>query len=206
MFRKTGFTLTEMLLTASLVSVIGMSLLAVFNNGTMLWEKITRKVVAEDVDMFFEKISFDLRNTFLFESIAFQGKAEDINVPVVVSSTEQSQGIGRTDYVFERGKKILEKRQFDFSGVYRGRSVSRRTLVRHVDTLRFTYYYHDQKSDSYGWTSVWPDENVSFDENKKEMLPLAVRIEIGVKDNDVLRQFARTVSIPAGCCRPPVED
>lgn len=203
--RMSGFTLVEMLLAVGLMGVVGISLLATLNNGTFLWEKITHELAAENVDMFFDKISSDLRNSFLLEQVPFEGKADEVGCPVVFSPAETSQGIGRAVYSFDRYQKTLSREQFDFSGIRQGRPVSQRILVRNVKNALFSYYYYDPESEDYGWVSSWPDEGVSYDEDKKAVLPVAVRIEIGVEEHGVLRNFTRTVSIPAGCCRTKVE-
>ena len=88
--KKGGFTLIEILMVTALLSVIGLSLFSVFNSGISVWQRLTQEVIAEDVNLFFEKISSDLQSTFLFSEISFQGKEDEISFPVILSASSKS--------------------------------------------------------------------------------------------------------------------
>ena len=201
-----GFTFVEMLLVTALLAVVGLSLYATFSNGLKIWQRINRESVTEDVHMFFEKISADLRNSAPFSVIEFRGEEDAISFPTIISSAEKQrgvQGIGRASYFFDRKNKSVNRQPYDFSEVYRDHAGPAQVLVRHVETLRFDYYYHNVREGDYSWTSTWPQENISFDKNKKEIFPLAVRIEIEAQHGGSREQFTKTISIPTAWYEQP---
>ena len=208
-FREAGLTLIEMLLVTAMLSVVGASLFAAFNNGAKIWQKITQEVTAEDINIFFEKMSFDLRNSFPFSAIRFKGENDEVSFPVVAQSGESAESVEEVAYLFDWGKKSLNRRQRTFSEIYQDDQGLEQTLVNHVDSAQFHYYYYDSRQGDYFWTSAWPEENALSDEDKKEgdkkvIVPLAVRIEIKTRDDNQERQFSKTVFLPAGCCRKEV--
>ena len=205
---KTAFTFIEMLFVTALLSIVGVSLYSALSNGVRIWQRITQESAAENINIFFEKLSFDLRNSFSFSFVEFEGDENEIIFPAIVQSVERSkivQGIGRISYSFDREQKTLNKKQSNFSQIYQNKFGFPQMLVNRIEKVRFQYYYYDSRKNDYFWISTWPEEDISFDENKKEIYPLAVRIEIEALDDHLKRKFTRTISIPAGYHRPRLE-
>lgn len=206
--KKDGFTLIEILIVTALLSVIGLSLFSVFNSGVSVWQRLTQEIIAEDVNLFFEKITSDIQSTFLFSEISFQGKEDEISFPVILpasSESEDPKGIGRAAYYYERSKQSLYREQSDFSEVYRGRAKFRKAVLNYVTDVHFEYYYHDLKSNTYAWTSSWPQSEISFTEEGNVVLPLAVKVEVEVWQNNTKEKFTKVISVMAGCCQAPVK-
>ena len=78
---KNGFTLIELVLVTAILAVIGMAVYGTFSNGINIWKKVTEDSVVEDVNLFFEKISVDLRNSFKLTGIRFKGERTRISFP-----------------------------------------------------------------------------------------------------------------------------
>ena len=72
--KPAGFTLIETLLVVAISSVIALTIYSTFNSGLKIWQRLTKKEQASDLNIFFEKISYDLRNSFKFSDIKFVGE------------------------------------------------------------------------------------------------------------------------------------
>src|SRR3989338_2632588 len=62
MLSKKSFTLIEMLLVTSLMAMIGLAVYHSLVNGMKIWDASTRYTAEEDVALFFDKISQDIRS------------------------------------------------------------------------------------------------------------------------------------------------
>ncbi|MFC1645930.1 type II secretion system protein GspJ [Candidatus Omnitrophota bacterium] len=199
---NSGFTFVEILLVTAMLSVIGLSIYATFNSGINLWLRINKQQSAEDVNIFFEKISHDLRNSFKYTDIVFRGRGDEISFPVVANfqgKRSRTQGIGKVDYIFDRGTDSIKKRESNYSEAYKGKVGNEREVVSNIESLSFRYYYYDPEEKQCFWVGSWQEEE---DGEKlglvvEKKLPLAVRIAIEVKDGRIKRRFQRTVFIPA---------
>ena len=66
---RTGFTLVELVLVTAMLSVVGLAAYSAFSNGIRLWKRVNEEVIQEDINMFFVKISRDLRNLSRYSGI-----------------------------------------------------------------------------------------------------------------------------------------
>jgi type II secretory pathway pseudopilin PulG len=198
--KQTGFTFVEILLVTAMLSLIGLAIYSTLFNGITFWVRINQEQPAEDVVLFFEKISRDLKNTFKFTGIDFKGSGAQVSFPSIVKYQEKKvtlEGIGKTEYIFDGIKKTLNIRQSNYSEVYSGKSGYERELLRGIKSLKFRYCYTlDQKQ--FIWADSWQDkEETSLGVVEVKKIPLAVRIEVEVEDGSFKRKFQRTVFIPA---------
>lgn len=76
-FFRRAFTLIEMLIVASLLSVTGLAVYHAIANGVRVWEYSRRYSSQEDAVIFFEKITADLQNAYQYSLISFDGKAQN---------------------------------------------------------------------------------------------------------------------------------
>ena len=187
---KTGFTLTEILLVSVVLSIIGLSVYSAFNNGIKIWRRVVRNVTQEDISIFFDRISNDLRNTLRYKDIQFEGNQERIAFPALIVSQEQNvfkTEVGRVTYYLE--KDSVNRQQANYSQLYQNINPPDRKLVNNLETLSFQYYYYDSEMQSYYWENEWKE---------KESLPLAVKIKVEFYDNGIKNNLTRTVYIPVG--------
>lgn len=198
----TGFTFVEILLVMTLLSVIGLSMYATFTNGINFWLRINEKQAAEDIVVFFEKISHDLRNSFRYTGIDFRGRDDKVSFPIIgefQGKRGKVEGIGRVEYFFDAGSDSVKTRQSNYSQVYKDKTGPERELVTDIESLSFRYYYYDPALKQYLWESSWQekedDERFGIVQEKK--LPLSVKIIVEFKDGREIRKFQRTVFIPA---------
>jgi prepilin-type N-terminal cleavage/methylation domain-containing protein len=207
---KNGFTLIELTLVTVILVVIGLSIYGTFANGINIWKKVTGPSVMEDVALFFEKASYDLRNSFKMTGLRFRGSPAEMSFPTKIKHYDEQEGfkdsIGRVTYSFNRNKKTVTQERTDYSGVYLDKSVPGNVLVRGVSSLRFEYYVFDARQKKYSWVTNWQEREESFGIQIEENIPLMVRIELGLADDGVEQKFVKLVSIPSACCWPFVEE
>lgn len=207
---KNGFTLIELTLVTVILAVIGLSLYGTFANGVNIWKKITSPSVTEDVSLFFEKISYDLRNSFKITGLKFRGGQTEMSFPTKIKSYDAPVGfkdsIGRVTYSFNRHKKTIIQDRADYSEVYLNKSVPGRILVQGVSFLDFEYYVFDAQQKKYSWVTNWQERDDSFGIQAEDNIPLMVRIELGLIKNGLEQKFVKLVSIPSACCWPFVEE
>lgn len=185
--RKFGFTLVEMLIVTAILSVVALAIYATFNNGMEIWQKVNRQLPEEDLNIFFDKFSLDLRNSFKFTGINFSGTIDRLEFPTLVNNLRlEKRTVGKLIYAYEPQGQILNRYQIDFSGVYDDESdAAPRQSLKNVKTLKFQYYLYDEQNKVYLWQDEW----------LKEGLPLAVRVELEFDDGQKTKKFTKTVNI-----------
>ncbi len=208
-YQKQGFTLVEILLVTVILSIMGLSIYNAFNSGIKIWRRIVGNVKQEDVSIFFEKISHDLRNSFQYADIKLEGTEERISFPSMIVSKEQGvlkSELGYVTYFWNTIDNSINRQQIHYSQLYQNARLSygqanplARRLVSNLETMTFRYYYYDAETDRYYWKSVWEEE--------EENLPLAVRIKVEFYEdknkNEYKNSFVKTVYIP-GCQILPI--
>jgi len=190
-----GLTLIEMLIVCALVSMLGLVLYTSLVNGMKIWQRSQKLVVEEDVVIFFDKISRDMRNSFFHSEISVQGDADSFYFPTIVRvladpKMELAQGefchqIGAVHYYFDSFEKKIYRRQGSYGQATQGKLGSSQALVDSVEDVSFEYLY--------------------FSEDKEVLsraihgfIPDAVKIEVefsGTNDSHTLTKF---IDIPIG--------
>lgn len=197
--RRKGFTLVEILLVVSLVSVVGLALYSAFSNSLNIWDKINRDVPAENIDIFFDRIALDLRNCFIFSGMNFEGNNSHIAFPAIIKIQTTSgvqEQIGQVSYLLNSRDNKIYRRQSNFSEVYQGKIGQERKWDSTVSSIRFYYYYYDSEDEEYYWLDSWESKGSGLGSEKEEEFPLSVRVRVTVKDGDSEQVFTRTISIP----------
>jgi len=186
-----GFTLTEILLVAVMLSVIGLAVYNAFNNGIKIWKRIVRNVIEEDVSIFFEKISRDLKNSFEYTGIKFEGLPQRIAFATLIVPRESKNSkyeIGYVAYFEDSMDKSINRQQQNYSQLYQDINPMPLKVVSNIKNLTFEYYYYDPNRDKASWESSWEDE---------ENLPLAVRVKVEFYEDNREKTLVKSISIPA---------
>jgi len=206
---KYGFTLIELILVTAILAVIGMAVFGTFANGIKIWRTVTQESINEDINIFFEKISLDLRNSFKLTEIRFRGGKNKVSFPVKIKTRDDDgikDSIGEVTYSYDRRKKTINKRQATYSEVYRKKPGKRRILKEEISSLNFKYFVYDPDRKRYSWVTSWQEEDLTLGRQVEENLPLIVRIEVGIPKTQGEQKFVKNVAIPSACCWPFLED
>ncbi len=207
--RKHGFTLIELVLVASIVVIIGLAVYGTFANGINIWKRITQESDVEDVSLFFEKISYDLHNSFKMTGMRFRGGKREASFPVRIKEKGKNgiQGsIGEVTYSLDRKRKALIRQEVNYSEAYHKKKGPARVLVNNIRSLEFRYFTYDSNEKKYKWSSHWQQRDDPFGIKKEEALPLIVKIEVGIQEGKDINKFVKTVDVPSACCWPFTEE
>lgn len=185
--RKQAFTLIELIIVAGALAVISLAIYAVFNSGMKIWENINIQVAEEDLNIFFDKFTTDLSNSFKFTGIDFLGKEDKLEFPTLVYSPNlNKKTVGQIIYSYNSAKEMLEREQRDFSQHYDDEKGTIALLLRNIKMVKFRYYVYDEETKEYFWQDEWFGEG----------LPVAVKLELILDDGTQSKRFAKTVTIP----------
>lgn len=184
-----GFTLIEMMVVIVSMTVLALAIYSTLSSGVKIWQRLGSEVSAEDVDIFFEKLTADLRSAVVYKAIDFSGEEDGFSLPALVASQRLNiKTVGKVEYSFDSGKKIVRRSVTDFSGISREESPTTiQEVLRDVTSLRFEYYVYDKALKQYLWQSGW-----------SEKVPIAIKVELEMERDGKSVNFAQTVGIPIG--------
>lgn len=202
---KYGFTLIELVLVTAILAVIGMAVYGTFSNGISIWKQVTQDSVTEDINVFFEKISFDLRNSFKLTGVRFKGGKTQVSFPSRIKYNGKNgleNTIGQITYSLDKRRQTLKREEKNYSEIYLKKEGSTRVLSESISSLKFKYYVYDEKYKKYSWVTHWQEREESFGLQVEERLPLIVKVEVGIPSKKGNQTFVKTVLLPTGCCWP----
>jgi prepilin-type N-terminal cleavage/methylation domain-containing protein len=186
---NSGFTLVELLIVVVIFSMISFTLYSTFSNGIKIWQKIDQEIPEEDINIFLEKFSTDLRNAFKFTGLFFIGKRDRIEFNTLVNSARlKKRTVGKIAYSYNNQEEAFLRSQLDFSQLSTGSSEGIEQSLKNVNGVVFLYYFQNSQTKEYMWTDEWAAET----------LPLAVRIDLWFGYDEKRNKFSKTIGIPAG--------
>ncbi len=190
-----GFTLIEVLIAASLVSLIAFAVYANFDSGIRVMERVNHVMQEEDINVFFEKLSRDIQNSFRYASIPFKGNGEKLSFPSSIATEPvlgSSRGIGRVSYYYNSSQGRIERLQENVSQMFQGEKevVEPTTALSNISSVRFQYFAYDKKEEAYTWKEEWGDAD--------NRIPLAVKAELVFHDEGIEKTLTRTIAVPVG--------
>jgi len=185
--KRGGFTLVELLVVTVMLSVICLALYSTFASGARIWQRINRMSLNEDVNILFDRFSWDIRNSIVFTGLKFTGTQGRFELPTLVMS--QALGIqapGMVIYACNGG--TLTRSQKDYSQIYQDTSAPARKVMSGLGRCNFTYYQYDNKLKQFGWVDEWEGQG----------LPFAIRMELKMGLDENATNFTKTVTLPLG--------
>ncbi|MFA5147382.1 MAG: type II secretion system protein GspJ [Candidatus Omnitrophota bacterium] len=184
---RTGFTLIELVVASVALVVVAFAVYMTLSGGLKIWQRINLKSSEEDVDIFFEKFTSDLRNVIICKGTVFTGEGDVFELPALVTSQKLgSRSAGRVRYSYDRERKVIRRHFADFSDIYSGSPGTAQELISGIKSMRFQYYVYEPGVKEYLWRDEWADK----------ALPLAIRAELETEHNDKRVRFTRTAEIP----------
>jgi len=150
---KKSMTLIELLVALSITVVIGLGVYRVLCSGISLWRWHTEHRSLGEVVIFWEKISYDLRNYCPLTLPDFKGTLNSISFfvhnPGYLLQEDSSLKMGKdlsiykVEYIFLPYKKEIRRRLYNFGS----EKPFRETVVaNNIEKLNFTFYLWDEKS------------------------------------------------------------
>lgn len=193
---RLAFTLIEMILVTSLLSVTGLAVYHAIANGIKIWQYSLRYSAQEDVAVLIEKLTVDLQNTFFYSLIAWEGKPDKIlfstiiRAPADKTSPENGQildQMGSVEYFYQKGKKTVFRRQSVYGQALKTKKKSEaRALASPVESIRFTYYQIE-------------GGKIKAKKSISNSVPFAIQIDVELKEaGGSLAHLTRMIEIPTG--------
>jgi prepilin-type N-terminal cleavage/methylation domain-containing protein len=180
-----AFTLIELLVVTVMLSIVCLAIYSTFASGAKIWQRVNRLDSNEDVNIFFDRFTSDVKNSFNFTGLDFTGKIDRFQLATLVTSPALgARTVGLAVYSYS--EKSLSRSKSDYSQLYEETQVPSRHYLKGVDSCRFSYYKYDLDTKEYSWVEEW----------NKEGLPLAIRMELTVGGEENPMKFVKTESIP----------
>ncbi len=191
-----GFTLIEVLMVSSMISMIGLALFQALSNGIDIWKRADRFATEEDVAIFLEKLTRDLRNGFNYSLLDFNGKSAEIIVPTLVQtkielssgkvSSQNTTHLGLVKYVFRKADQRIVRLQANYGKALKGKFEKEREVAHHIRSLSFSYFLKEKEGKSLKKLKA-----------QKGVLPQSVLVELDFQeDTGGVRRIVRLIEIP----------
>jgi len=203
-----AFTFVELLISITLVSLVGVAVYSVLANGIGAWRRGNEnRTYARNIRLTTERMACDLRNTFEFSDIAFEGTEDSIMFPGLVLSESDSSSsevesyyeLGRIAYFYDPGENVLCKEEKTYPQALGEKEIGKgEVLLERVDKLEFNYCYLDNATGNYKWKDDWKKE-------EQESIPQAVKIEMVLEKGIHQEDLEKTVFIPIGTGEQKIE-
>lgn len=193
MRKKAGFTLVELLVVVSLVSLTGMALYAMFASGIGMMRRVSHSEASEDVSIFLEKFDREISSQALFHGLAFSGGETALSFPSRMDldgRDPMDRGIGRISYFFDESHRAFARRQENLSQVHQKQEVKVSAALGDVRRLKFQYFVFIKDKRTYEWVDAW---NALEHEG---LIPSAVKLEFEYSGSGERHVFERTFAIP----------
>ena len=113
-----GFTFTEVVVSTGIVVLIGMVLYSCLKSGIDIWRRGHTLRVEEELGLFLERFSSDIKNSFPFQGLDFIGDSQQFQFPTLVSTGRGFKTVGQTKYSFDPYQKTLNREESDYSAIY----------------------------------------------------------------------------------------
>jgi prepilin-type N-terminal cleavage/methylation domain-containing protein len=185
--KNKAFTLIEMLIVTALLCVISLGIYSTFNSGIKIWQRLNKEVPEQDLYIFLDKFTSDIRNSVKFKAINFYGTENRLDFATIVNSSRMGKRtVGSVAYFYDPKTEMVYKEERDFSCIYAGDKGTVKEMLKNIKSLEFQYYSYNKEKKEYIWQNAW----------LKEGLPLAVWLQVEITDGDKVFKFNKTVNIP----------
>jgi prepilin-type N-terminal cleavage/methylation domain-containing protein len=203
---KSGLTLMELLIAASIFSVIILSIYSVFHTGILSYNRIDSAAeVYQSARIMLKRMELDLKNSFIYaqDDSRFQGKPNYMEFFTLVDYFSEGENLSNLCLIkYEVGEgtiKRIPKRNLD--ALKADVETEGEILSENVEKITFAYaaVATNNPETPYEWKDEWPDLN---DDKQKTNLPLAVKITLTLRERDRRgellgsREFTKVVSLP----------
>lgn len=208
---KGGFTLVELLISVVIVALVGTAVYAVFANGINAWRRgMEIKIYERKARLTLEKIARELRNSFKFSNIAFEGEEDFLRFPALISAASDSSRdpeshyeVGRITYFYDKKGDALCKKEEIYPEVFDEKKrgfAQKKVLIQQLRELKLSYCYFDNATGNYKWKDDWKKE-------EQDTIPQAVKIKMIFEEGKGLpkESFEKTIFIPVGSGEQKIE-
>lgn len=207
--KTVAFTLVELLIAASLFSVIILSLYAVFHAGVLSYKKVNLSSDRlKEIQLFFNAFEFDLRNVFIYssEDSGFSGDRQSCCFFTLLNSYDnQAHRVCDICFVGYKADGPVLKASFckGLSALQNDECRQETMLSFPQGEIVFSYAFAlSEDTQTYLWQDSWPATEDGA--QKAKTLPLAVQVELNLSKEDKnvgSLAIQRIIALPLRVCK-----
>lgn len=183
-----GMTLIEILIVVSIMSMVSVAIYASLSNGLKVWKRHHELVVEEDIVIFFEKLTQDLRNAFEFSQFEIEGQEQKFSFPTIVQiqmDDEMIQQIGKVEYYFDLLDRSMYRREAQYGQALQEQYGMPVKLIANIQQFMIRFYYITEDGES-------------VFSSPEQGLPAGIEIEFKFISKGKERSMRRYIDIPQG--------
>lgn len=153
--RAGGITMVETLLVVGFMSMIGLATYQALSNGLKVWAFSQHIGAEQDIMMALDRMTGDLKNSFAFSGMEFQGTEQRLSFPTMIYApqdrrkrkvdSEYLTQMGYVEYTFDSMESAFLRRQANYAQALKEKFEGSRVLVQGIRSLSFRYYYAQGK-------------------------------------------------------------
>lgn len=185
---RRAFTLVEMLIVTAILGFVTLTLYSALSNGIRVWQRVRQPAAGEEVVLFLEKFTIDMRNAFAFKGLSCKGETTMFESATIVTSPRlQNTTVGKVSYIYNKDSKTLRREIYDYSAVVNGDAPQSSNIISGLEDFTFQYFMFDSQKKMFVWVDEW-DGQIG--------LPKAVRMEFTCVYGTEPTKIVRTVGFP----------
>ncbi|MCK9614255.1 MAG: prepilin-type N-terminal cleavage/methylation domain-containing protein [Candidatus Omnitrophica bacterium] len=200
---KKSFTLIELLIAVTIITLVILSVYSAFNTGILAYKKIDSVFdTYQEARIILNRIEADLRNSFAYseESSFFKGSSSTLdffNISEIYDKDKQYSDLCRIKYYLE-GSTLKRRTYNGLAAMTDDENIEAQDFSSSVKNIDFEYaYLSDDDRANIVWQNVWPQKD-----EQAQGLPLAVKIKLllidrGAKQQGLL-EFTKTIALAQG--------
>jgi prepilin-type N-terminal cleavage/methylation domain-containing protein len=152
--KQTGFSLVEMLIVLSIITVLGTTAFMMLSSGLDIWKKATRMSIDHDLRIFVDKLKQDLGAISKYGGIRIRGTKTEMTFPCYIVSAYDPPWLGEQEsdlrqinevaYKYENSHDTLKR---SYRKLYEHDFVTK-TLLRDISSFSFSYFYRQDDKES----------------------------------------------------------
>lgn len=191
-----GFTLAELLIAISLMSIIAGVVTATIMGGTQLWQRLQCQGFQDkEILLAVEEMRRGLHNYHAFEPIEFEGKYDQVSFPTMITvnhgAEKEVREPGMRRYFLNRKEDVICRSEVPYR-LMRKRDLKNvcKPLAENVDILSFQYLKKDENDEKPVWSKKWiaPQAPIS--------LKMDLRYHDRCSEEKIRRSY--TITFPTG--------
>lgn len=173
-----GFTLLELLVVATMVSVMGAVIFSVFARGLDLRKRADgARIHEKDAWVAADAFAREFRDAYAFPGLPFQGKPTGAAFPTLIRRTSSAElEMGFVEYVYDPAARSILRRQRDYYSLFKDKNDPNtvpdepaRAVLTDVESFTVRYFSFNKSAMKLEWADTW---------DAKEGFPLGIRTEI----------------------------